>query len=279
MSRSRVETSGDVVVQTQGMVGPGAVRYAQDKILAVVRKGGEPVLYARVKLARSADPAVSRPVLAQANLDVNGRQLRAHVAAATMREAVDLLQARLRERHARLARYREARRRGTATWAAEWHHAAELAEHPDFLHRPVSERTVVRRKSFALAQETPTDAAVEMEAMGYGFHLFIDAGTGQDSVIERTEPDGYRLTRMGSSAPRTSTGQVAGAVPAGFTVSIPAGFTVSQQPAPRLNEAEAVDRLELTGSRFVFFVNKDTGRGNILYHRYDGHYGLITPPV
>jgi hypothetical protein len=28
--------------------------------------------------------------------------------------------------------------------------------------------------------------------------------------------------------------------------------------------------------RFVFFTNAESDRGNVLYHRYDGHYGLIT---
>ncbi|WP_340687998.1 hypothetical protein [Amycolatopsis coloradensis] len=27
----------------------------------------------------------------------------------------------------------------------------------------------------------------------------------------------------------------------------------------------------------LFFVDADRGRGSVLYHRYDGHYGLITP--
>lgn len=262
MTRSRVETSEDVVVQTQGTVGPGAVWYAKDKIMAVVRKSGEPILYARVKLNRKADPAVSRPVLAQANLDVNGRQLRAQVTATTMREAVDLLQARLRERHTRLARYRAAYHRGTPTGCPEWRHGDEPGG-LDFFRRPAGERTIVRRKSFALVRETPADAAVEMEAMGYDFHLFIDAETGEDSVIARVEPTGYRLTRTTSSTQATP--------------PLPEAFTVSQHPAPRLSESEAADRLELTGSRFVFFVEKTSERGNVLYHRYDGHYGLITP--
>ena len=32
-----------------------------------------------------------------------------------------------------------------------------------------------------------------------------------------------------------------------------------------------------TGQDSVFFVNAETGRGNVIYRRYDGHYGLITP--
>jgi hypothetical protein len=27
----------------------------------------------------------------------------------------------------------------------------------------------------------------------------------------------------------------------------------------------------------LFFVNAGTGRGNLIYYRYDGHYGLIAP--
>jgi len=39
----------------------------------------------------------------------------------------------------------------------------------------------------------------------------------------------------------------------------------------------AVERLDLTGERFVFFVDAQTLRGNVLYHRYDGHFGLVEP--
>ena len=45
---------------------------------------------------------------------------------------------------------------------------------------------------------------------------------------------------------------------------------------------EAAGALEDRGpilqrSRFLFFENATTGRGNILYRRHDGHYGLIEP--
>jgi hypothetical protein len=38
---------------------------------------------------------------------------------------------------------------------------------------------------------------------------------------------------------------------------------------------------ELSGQPFVFFVEEnsdaDGGRGRLVYLRYDGHYGLISP--
>jgi hypothetical protein len=40
---------------------------------------------------------------------------------------------------------------------------------------------------------------------------------------------------------------------------------------------EAAARLEAAGQPFLFFVNAGTGRGNLIYHRYDGDYGLIGP--
>jgi len=39
----------------------------------------------------------------------------------------------------------------------------------------------------------------------------------------------------------------------------------------------AAARLEAAGQPFLFFINAGTGRGNLIYHRYDGHYALIEP--
>jgi hypothetical protein len=55
------------------------------------------VLFARVKLERMADPAVERPAVAEATLEVSGHPLRAHAAAEELEEAVDLLEDRLRQ--------------------------------------------------------------------------------------------------------------------------------------------------------------------------------------
>ena len=40
---------------------------------------------------------------------------------------------------------------------------------------------------------------------------------------------------------------------------------------------QAADRLGLLGLPFLFFIDAAQGRASVLYHRYDGHYGLITP--
>ena len=45
---------------------------------------------------------------------------------------------------------------------------------------------------------------------------------------------------------------------------------------PTLTDDEARVRLEADGEPFVFYLDGATDEGRVLYHRYDGHYGLIT---
>jgi ribosome-associated translation inhibitor RaiA len=256
----------DVHVELRGVVAPEAADHARAAVTAMFEHAHEPILYARVVLAASADPAVARPATAQANLDLNGRLVRAHVAAETMDEAIDLLADRLRTRLERMALDWEARRaRTTSPQPHEWRHGDEPSHRPGYYPRPPDERQIVRHKSFALAVETPDEAAFEMDAMDYDFHLFTDVADGLDAVIYRAGPTGYRVARTGPPAPAAGPTAIA--------------LTQSAQPALELTVNEAVERLDVTGWPFVFFVNPDSDRGNVLYRRYDGHYGLITPAL
>ncbi|PZH10800.1 hypothetical protein C1I97_13540 [Streptomyces sp. NTH33] len=264
MKRSAPQEAPEIRVETHGQMPPGAGEYAREKVGALTGRTREPVLFARVKLTHMANPAVERPAIAQADLDVNGRQVRAHVAARTMTEAVDLLQNRLAVRLERLEQHWEARRgKMPVPGPHQWRHGAEPTHRPDYFPRPAEERQVVRHKSYSLARETPDEAAFELETMDYDFHLFTDIGTGEDSVLYRSGPTGYRLAQV---HPRP---HLVG------PVAVP--LTVSDLPAPRLTLAEARQRLDIGGLPFVFFADAATGRGNVLYHRYDGHYGLIAP--
>ncbi|WP_253209045.1 sigma 54 modulation/S30EA ribosomal C-terminal domain-containing protein [Streptomyces niphimycinicus] len=108
-----------------------------------------------------------------------------------------------------------------------------------------------------MARESPDEAAFEMEMMDYGFHLFTDIGTGEDSVLYRSGPTGYRLAQVRPHPHLVG------------PVAVP--LTVSDLPAPRMNVAGAKRRLNIAGLPFVFFADDTTGRGNVLCHRYDGH--------
>ena len=93
MSRTHDEVA--IQVQLQEGMEPQLQRYAREKITTVLGHIGRPVLYARVRLDQTGNPAATRPVTGRAEIDVNGRVLHAEVSADTAYEAVDLLQDRL----------------------------------------------------------------------------------------------------------------------------------------------------------------------------------------
>lgn len=194
-----------------------------------------------------------RPAVAQVNMTLNGRPLRVQTAAATPGEAVRLATEHLRElvgaldRPGRHERGRPPRVRPDERW-------------PDV--RP-TERKVVRRKTYPLLVQTPDEAADTLETPDYDFHLFVDADSGSDSVIYCGVPGGYLLARV---TPEPSAGRPT-------QVSVVA----SARPAPRLTLAQVRKTLGSLDAPFLFFADEGTGRGNVLYRRYDDDYGLIMP--
>lgn len=252
-----------VQTETRGNVPADGVSLAVQQVSSALRMASEPVLFARVKLTMSADPAVERPAMAQVNIDLNGRLIRAHAAGETMRVAIERSCDRLRIRLEHAARNWAALRGGQPMpGPGEWRHQSVPAPRLPYFPRPAQERTVVRHKSYSLAHETPDEAAADAELLDFDFHLFTEKSTGEDSVIYRAG-HGHRLALARRRQRRLG--------------PVDPSITVSKIPAARLSVAEATDRLEVLGQSFLFFVNTGTGRGNIIYHRYDGDYGLIEP--
>lgn len=262
--RNELPAAFEVEVTTHGQL-PGADHYARIKIGELGRLTHEPVLHAHVRLSEHGDPAVARRVVAQANLDVDGRLVRAQVEGVTAREAVDRLEARLRHRLERTAEHWESRRGATPRGGPhEWRHQSEPTHRPNYFPRPESERRIMRHKSFSVPTCTVDEAAFEMELLDYDFHLFTEKGTRQDSVLYRGGPAEYRVAQVNPQ-------DVDDLEP--FELPL----TVSPAPAPRLTVEQAIERIGLLGLPFLFFVDTARERGSVLYHRYDGHYGLITP--
>jgi hypothetical protein len=252
-----------VQTEVRGAVPGDAIDLAVGKVRLALQAAHEPVLFARVRLTMAADPAVERPAIAQANIDLSGRLIRAQATAATMRQAIDLMHDRLRVRLEHAARNWEAiRGRAPTAIPHEWRHQSPHPHRPPYLPRPPEERTVVRHKSYALRRHTPQDAVADMELLDYDFHLFTEHETGQDSVVYRSGA-GYRLAQVDPDPRRLG--------------PLDASIAVSEVPAPVLTLTQATAHLESLGRPFLFFVDEATGRGDLIYHRYDGHYGLITP--
>lgn len=255
--------SDEVVVFARGNVSDDDRAYAQRKIERVEDLAPGPVLFARVELTAHSDPARARPAFAKAELDVDGRVVRAHAAATTVVEAVDALEARLRERLERTAHREEAKHlRFRGEDEHEWRHGQYSPPRPQYFPRPVEEREIVRRKSFALQPMTPDEAAFDLELLDHDFYLFTNLETGEDNVIVRAGPSEYELLEPAATCSLTDTAAVIR-----HSSFRPVAMTID----------EAREVLDLSDRPFVFFLDPDNGRGHVLYRRYDGHYGLISP--
>lgn len=261
---STATSAPSIHLHTRGRVLPEDIDYARLKIAAALDSAQAPVHFVRAKLGVLPDPAVEAPAVVQVNVNLNGRLVRAQAACRTLHEAIDQVQDRLSDRLRRADRDWEAIRGGRADLdAQQWRRHGPAPAGPSYLPSTELDRQVWRHKAFTLGRSTVDEAAFEMDMLGYQFHLFTEKGSGVDSVLLRTADHGYELLQLNPRPDRITEGWLE--------------YTVSTHPAPVLRVEKAMDHLDLTGWPFVFFSDAETGRGCVLYHRYDGHYGLVTP--
>jgi hypothetical protein len=254
------------VAVVHGEVPESVLDLAREKVGAVLRLAPAPVLFARVTLAHEAAPDIQRPAIAKAVLDVNGRPVRAHVAAGSFDEAVDLLEAKLRHGLEILAEKRQAIRHEPARpTAGSWRHGMLPTARPEWFPRPAEERELVRRKAYLLHEQTVAEAAEDLELLDQDWVLFTEATTGTDALLERLD-DGFRLT--------LADGGALAAIPED---ALDLGGPVELVgEVPRMDLATALDLLDELEAPLVFFVDAEDDRGRVVYRRYDGHYGTIT---
>jgi ribosome-associated translation inhibitor RaiA len=79
------------VLTVRGEFGGGLDELVAEKLTVVARHAHHPVLAIHIELDRHPDPAVEEPVVAKANIDLNGRLVRAEASARTARGAVGRL--------------------------------------------------------------------------------------------------------------------------------------------------------------------------------------------
>ncbi|OIJ25496.1 ribosome hibernation promotion factor [Nocardioides luteus] len=229
-----------VTVTLRGNVGEYAGKYARSKISTALGVAHGPVLQAHVVLDWRHNPAAENHAIAEASANVDGLMVRAKAAAPTMPEAVDELEYRLRRQLAHLQDRNRTRHRRTRTPAEhEWRHGDPPSRRVPYFPRSEGTREVVRHKSFASASMTAEQAAYEMDLLDHDFFLYRDAASDAPALVHR--------------------------LPSAIQAPSP----------PSLTEDQARARLEADSEPFVFYLEAETGAGSVLYHRYDGHYGLI----
>lgn len=204
----------------------------------------------KVRVRLSAAPCPGGPVFVQANLRVFGAPARIQVAGRSPAQAIAAAAARLQ---------RQVRRLGTAWEPWPW---------PDPERRPLGlpgEGAIARMKTYRLHVGMPCQATAVMNAMDYDAYLYTDADTGEDAIVYRAGPTGVRLARQHTMRPPS------------MPVTPP--LTINPRKVATLTAAGAADHLAEHFLPFLFFTDAATGRGNLLYRRYDGDLGLIAPAV
>jgi hypothetical protein len=153
----------DVEVTENGEFDSDIRTYAQQKVRAASRHCDAPILRAWVRLTRYTDPALPRPVVSRATINVNGRFVRVQTVAASPRAGLDALERDLRKAL------------GGAVIAPAVRSGGAL---------PANQ-----------ARCTVDEAIATLDALGRPFQLFCDVDTEEDTVVYRAGPTGYRLAQ------------------------------------------------------------------------------------
>jgi hypothetical protein len=233
-----------VDLRIRGTVDPAFVDLTRQAVTAVVAANANAA--GPVRLRITAGHCAAGPLLIQVNLLVRGEPARVQTAARTPEATAGAALDRLERQIRRLALNFD-----LSAWPLPFRRTLAVP----------GQGAVARLKAVRLHTAAFAEAAMRLTAMDYDAHLFTDADTGLDAVVYRTGTERLRLTRQ-----QTGTS----AMPA-YPVQL------DTRPALVLDPAHAARRLDATAVPFIFYTDCDTGRGNLLYRRYDGELGLISP--
>jgi ribosomal subunit interface protein len=251
-----------VEITTRGEVAESTRRLVEEELAKLESYVKGSLMGARVVLTQEQNPRIPLPARAEGEVTLGGRPVRARAAAGSMEAAVDEFAERLREQVRRHVDRMVARQREPAEPApGGWRHGALRTDRSTRSFRPPEERRLERRKAFALEPIDVAAAALEIDALDHDFFLYRDAETGVDAVLYRRDDGHLAVIEPPDAAPAPK----------------------DDPPRERSRFSEHVDlrtalrEMDELGHRFLFFVNAQTGRGNVIYLRFDGHYGLIEP--
>ena len=252
-----------VDVTRRGDVPDAVLAEARQKIGDLDRVVNGPILSARVVLRQERNPRLAMPARAEGQIDFAGHPVRGRVAAATMPAAVDALAEHLQRQLRRFVeRLRDANRRPVEAPPGEWFHGAWTPPRPEYLEHPPEERRIVRRKTFGIDSETLAEAAADLAALDHDFLLFHHGGTDADAVLHHRDDGRLEVIAPHGIAAPAEVGDVV--------------WTTSRFSQP-IDLATARAEMDALSHRFLFFVDRTTGRGNVIYLRHDGHYGVLEP--
>lgn len=239
-----------VEIELRGGISDTDIEHLLDRLERVVRPVADRLIDAQALLTVRHDRDPGTQARVRVTLRAKGETIRAEVYAASIAEAVTDVDARLHKQLEQRVRTARSDPRGREHEPGEWRHGNMRSASSHRFERPAEEREVVVKKSPTTLRATPEEARWDRFMLDYDFFLFVDAETERDFLLTIVKPDGT------DEAPERI-------------------VDVEDAPTRTLNEARAW--LDQTGDDYHFYADAETGRGAVIYRRYDGHYGLLTP--
>ncbi len=239
-----------VEIELRGGISDTDVEHLLDRLQLVVRPIADRLIDSQALLTVRHDRDPGTQARVRVTLRAKGETIRAEVYAGSIAEAITDVDARLHKQLEQRVRSARSDPRGKEHEPGEWRHGNMRSASSHRFERPAEEREVVVKKSPTTLRATPEEARWDRFMLDYDFFLFVDADTDRDCFLTTVKPDGS---------------------------DEPSERFVDVADAPTSSLTDAQIWLDQTGDDFHFFADAQTGRGAVIYRRYDGHYGLLTP--
>jgi hypothetical protein len=222
------------------------------------------VLDARLTLRHpETRPARDRWV-ADASVLLDGRVLAAHATGRAPLHATDEVGDRLRRQLRRavgseVARRNEPRELQRALSGL----CHERGHRPQARLKPPELRDLTPHRTAYPLPESTSDAVADLIDLDLEFLLFRHERTGEEVVVHRRDDGRIGLLHPPGSALVDENDLV---VP-----------DPSRYPEP-ISLEHARSEMDVLSHRFLYFIDAASGRGEVIYLRHDGNYGLVLPP-
>ncbi len=239
-----------VEIELRGGISEVDIEHLLDRLQRVVRPFADRLIDSQALLTVRHDRDPGAQARVRVTLRAKGETIRAEAYAGSIAEAITDVDARLHKQLEQRVRSAKNDPRGREHEPGEWRHGNMRSASSHRFERPPEEREIVVKKSPTTALASRDEARWDRFMLDYDFFLFVDADTERDFLLTIVKPDG---------------------------TDEPTERFVDVADAPTATLAEARSWLDQTGDDYHFFADDETGRGAVIYRRYDGHYGLLTP--
>jgi ribosome-associated translation inhibitor RaiA len=242
----------------------GSRETIREQLEKLARYTDEPIQMIRLTLRHPEARAARSRWEADATLEMRGRRLAAHDAAADPVQAAKDVAHRLRRQLRRAADAAAAlRNEPRVIEKALAARAGERRRRPRPRHKPAELREIIPRRTAYPFPESTFDAVMDLLDLDDEFLLFRHARTGEDVVVYRRDDGRIGLLHPPGSELADENDIV---------IAKP-----SRYPEP-VSPERVRGELDVLGEGFIYFIDERDGRGKVLYVRQDGDYGLVEPP-